>query len=218
MSDIELIHGDCLVEMAKFDDGQFDAVVTDPPFNAGKSFNNDRLSELDFRAFCNRLALELYRLGVPNILVEVGKGDVIMRQELERYFQFKYSICLNYTNSMRNGAIGYANFGLVLWFSNNGKCHQRYKDRIDSALHSTKGQFEHPSPKETEHYSKLVEMFSPEGAVILDPFMGSGTTAIACIQTGRNCVGIEIDKDYYDIACKRVEEAQAQMRLPLEAH
>lgn len=46
--------------------------------------------------------------------------------------------------------------------------------------------------------------------------MGSGTTGVACVQTGRNFIGIEIDPDYFAIAKKRIEEAQLQMRLPLE--
>ena len=43
--------------------------------------------------------------------------------------------------------------------------------------------------------------------------MGSGTTGVACVKTGRNFVGIDIDKNYYDIACRKVAEAQAQPRL-----
>jgi DNA modification methylase len=196
--------------------GSVDCVVTDPPFNAGKSFANDDVDPLDFRAFCNRFALELYRLKPMNIIVEVGKNDSTMRQELERYFEFKYSICLNYTNSMRNGAIGYANWGLVLWFTNGGKCFNRYKDRLDSALHNTKGQFEHPSPKEVDHYRHLCRMFADDNMTILDPFMGSGTTGVACVQTGRNFIGIELDEGYYRIAEKRIAEARMQMPL-LEA-
>jgi site-specific DNA-methyltransferase (adenine-specific) len=212
---IDLRLGDCLEVMKTLPDGCVDAVITDPPFNAGKEFDNDKLSELDFRAFCNRLALEFYRLKPKNIVVEVGKGDRIMRQELERYFDFRYTVCLNYTNSMRNGAVGYSNFGLALWFSNGGKVYERYKDRLDSALHNTKGEFEHPSPKEVDHYSRLVSMFSPSDGTVLDPFAGSGTTGISCVQTGRNFIGIEINPDYYDIARRRIEAAQQQLTLEL---
>ena len=215
MSDIKLILGDCLEIMRGMPDASVDAVITDPPFNAGKDFDNDDLTDLDFRVFCNRFALELYRLNPQNILVEVGKGDKIMRQELERYFEFKYSICLNYTNSMRNGAVGYSNWGLVLWFTNGGRVHKRYKDRIDSALHNTKNEFEHPSPKEVTHYAHLVRMFTPEGGTILDPFAGSGTTLLAAIETGRNAIGIEINPQYFEIAQRRIAEAQAQMTLNL---
>lgn len=213
MSDVTLYQGDYLHYVQKMLDADIDAVITDPPFNAGKDFDNDDLSELDFRAFCNWFALSLYKVNPKNILVEVGKGDKIMRQELERYFDFRYSICLNYTNSMRNGAVGYANWGLVLWFSSGGRVHNRYKDRLDSALHNTKGEFEHPSPKEVNHYSQLVRMFSSEGMTIFDPFMGSGTTGIAAVQMGRKFVGCEINPDYYAIAERRIKQAQEARQL-----
>jgi DNA modification methylase len=48
---------------------------------------------------------------------------------------------------------------------------------------------------------------------ILDPFMGSGTTGVAAVQEGRKFIGIEIEPKYFDIACKRIEEAQKQLRL-----
>jgi DNA modification methylase len=209
----EVIEGDCLEVMRGLPDASVDAIITDPPFNAGKRFANDNLSPLDFRAFCNRFVLELYRLQPANILVEVGKDDTTMRQEMERYFEYRYSLCLNYTNSMRNGAVGYANWGLVLWFSNGGKCHQRYKDRLDSALHNTKGEFSHPSPKEVTHYAHLVRMFTPEGGTVLDPFCGSGTTGVACVNTARHFVGIEREPQYVAIARQRIAAAAQQPAL-----
>jgi DNA modification methylase len=61
----------------------------------------------------------------------------------------------------------------------------------------------------------IENLTEPEEAV-LDPFMGSGTTGVACVQTGRRFIGIEIDPSYFAIAEKRITEAQAQMILPLE--
>jgi site-specific DNA-methyltransferase (adenine-specific) len=54
---------------------------------------------------------------------------------------------------------------------------------------------------------KLIEMFTQPNQTILDPFMGSGTTGVACVNTGRNFIGIEIDQTYYDIAKKRIQDA-----------
>ena len=54
--------------------------------------------------------------------------------------------------------------------------------------------------------------FAPDG-IILDPFMGSGTTGVACVNLGRKFIGIEIEKKYFDIACERIEAAYAQGRL-----
>ena len=49
--------------------------------------------------------------------------------------------------------------------------------------------------------------------IVLDPFMGTGTTGVACVNLGRSFVGIERDPDYFDIACRRIEEAGKQPRL-----
>ena len=184
-----------------------DLVLTDPPFNAGKDFANDSLSLSEWILFCEWFSLNIK---ADNILVEVNKKDSEMRIALDGYHKYRYAICLNYTNSMRNGTIGYHNWGLVYWYG-KGKCHKRYKDRIDSALHSTKKEFEHPSPKEITHYKKLTEMFSPENGIICDPFLGSGTTAVAAKKLGRKCIGIEISEKYCQIAVERLR--QSVMRL-----
>ena len=55
--------------------------------------------------------------------------------------------------------------------------------------------------------------WSKESDTILDPFMGSGTTGVACQQLGRNFIGYEISPDYFKIAEKRIKEAQAQKKL-----
>ena len=49
--------------------------------------------------------------------------------------------------------------------------------------------------------------------VVLDPFMGSGTTGVACMNLGRKFIGIEIEPKYFEIACRRIEDAQRQSRL-----
>jgi site-specific DNA-methyltransferase (adenine-specific) len=54
---------------------------------------------------------------------------------------------------------------------------------------------------------RLVELCTPENALILDPFLGSGTTALACINTNRRFIGCEIDTEYYEIAKARIEKA-----------
>lgn len=55
--------------------------------------------------------------------------------------------------------------------------------------------------------------FIPAAQTVLDPFMGSGTTGVACVNLGRSFIGIERDPDYFDIACKRIDEATRQTRL-----
>lgn len=75
---------------------------------------------------------------------------------------------------------------------------------------------EHPTQKPVDLMAWLIRSYSNEGDTILDPFMGSGTTGVACVQTGRNFIGIEIDPMYFAIAQRRIAEAQQQLALPLE--
>lgn len=58
-----------------------------------------------------------------------------------------------------------------------------------------------------------VNKASLQTEVVVDPFMGSGTTGVACMNLGRKFIGIEIEKKYFDIACERIEQAQKQVRL-----
>lgn len=60
---------------------------------------------------------------------------------------------------------------------------------------------------------QLIAASTKEGDTVLDPFMGSGTTAIACIKEKRNFIGFELNKEYYDKACKRIKLEQAQLKL-----
>ena len=60
--------------------------------------------------------------------------------------------------------------------------------------------------------ARLVEMLCPPGGLVIDPFAGSGTTGVACVQTGRRFIGIEISEDYADIARARITKAAEQAR------
>ena len=72
---------------------------------------------------------------------------------------------------------------------------------------------DHPCPKPVSYMEWLVTTVSLPGHLILDPFMGSGTTGVACARLGRRFVGIEIEPKYFDIACRRIEQAQKQADL-----
>lgn len=74
----------------------------------------------------------------------------------------------------------------------------------------------HPTEKPWRLMAEILKDFTNPGQTILDPFMGSGTTLVACAKMGRRGIGIETDSKYFDIACKRVEEAYAQPDLFIE--
>ena len=67
--------------------------------------------------------------------------------------------------------------------------------------------------KPTKLMEHLVSDYSRQGDVVLDPFMGAGTTGVACSNLGRRFIGVEIDREHFDLACKRIEHAHAQLRL-----
>ncbi len=66
----------------------------------------------------------------------------------------------------------------------------------------------HPTVKPLRIVEWLVKLVCPPGGLVLDPFAGSGTTAVACLNTGRRCVGIEREPEYFDVACRRVRAAR----------
>lgn len=73
----------------------------------------------------------------------------------------------------------------------------------------------HPSQKPIELMEKMIKNSSTEGATVLDCFMGSGTTCVACLNLNRNFIGFEIDESYFDISQKRIDEAIAKREQSL---
>lgn len=69
----------------------------------------------------------------------------------------------------------------------------------------------HPTQKPVELMKYLIETYTNEGDTVLDFTMGSGTTGVVCVESGRKFIGIELDKEYFDIAKNRIEEVQKQM-------
>jgi site-specific DNA-methyltransferase (adenine-specific) len=79
----------------------------------------------------------------------------------------------------------------------------------------TRDALPHPTQKPVALYAYLIRTYTNEGDTVLDMCMGSGTTIVACVQTGRNGIGIELREDYYQIAERRVAEAQLQVRMAI---
>lgn len=76
-----------------------------------------------------------------------------------------------------------------------------------NCVHNSSGKV-HPTQKPVELMEYLIRTYSNEGETILDFTMGSGSTGVACVNTNRNFIGIELDKDYFEIVNKRIKEAQ----------
>ena len=73
-----------------------------------------------------------------------------------------------------------------------------------------KKQYGHPTIKPLDIIKNFIINSSNEGDIVLDPFMGSGTTPVACVETNRHYIGFEIDENYYNIACKRLDEVESK--------
>ncbi len=198
---------DCLEGMERLPDKSIDLILTDPPFNIGK-FDQKTYQEY-YLWLCkvSKLMFSKLKNNKP-LLIELPKVNMFdCYQVIESQgFKFEYPIILYTTNNMLRGKLGYNHYSLCLWFS-KGKSKRRYcwPDVIKASLKSTKKLFRHPSPKNLEHYGRLIDLFSGEGDVILDPFIGSGTTAVACIHLKRHYIGYETDREYVKIAKTRLE-------------
>ena len=75
---------------------------------------------------------------------------------------------------------------------------------------------QHPTQKPVQLMQWCLS-FLPDSKLILDPFMGSGTTGVACVKEGRSFIGIELDEDYFEIACKRIQDAYDRPDMFIEA-
>lgn len=107
-------------------------------------------------------------------------------------------------------------FELIYEIGGNGQSvvFRHYLINSTVAAMMTKDQkTEHPSQKPI---ALMVDVVSRTTGIILDPFMGSGTTGVAAVKLGRKFIGIEIDQGYFDIACKRIEAAYAQPDMFIE--
>ena len=83
----------------------------------------------------------------------------------------------------------------------------------DMSLYGETNNRLHPTQKPLPLMKWCIEKYTNPGDTVLDPFMGSGTTGVACVQTGRNFIGIEIDPGYFEIAQRRIHDAEQQPLL-----
>jgi site-specific DNA-methyltransferase (adenine-specific) len=190
MNTVQLHHGDCLDLLKSLPDGSVDAVVTDPPY---PDYYTD-----EFR-FDPRLIECLRELPCRQFVFWSAKAD----------FPLPYTA--RHVWDKITGAVCRYDF---IYERNGGKRQTVYRGhRINSTVSAQFASEKftgHKSQKPLNVMRELVEAAASEGCTVLDPFMGSGTTGVACVNTGRNFIGVEIDKGYYEIAQRRIAEAQAK--------
>jgi len=194
--DVTLYLGDCLEVLPTLAAGSVDAVVTDPPYLDG-----DMSAVLD----------ELTRIA-KRIVITPGKKESFnwIRRRVPDY---EYAWKCSGTKSRGGSACLHILFEPVLAYG--FPLVPLGSDLLDYPLIVDPMANGHPWPKPLPLIKKLVAHWAKEGQTILDPFMGSGTTGVACVQTGRKFIGIEIDPGYFEIAKRRIEQAQMQMRMAI---
>lgn len=208
--------GDCLELMKQIPDKSIDLVLTDPPYgmNYQSSRRTDKFAKID-----NDVSLEW----IKPFLVETYRA---MKEDSHIYlFCNDYAIS-DFRREME--AVGFTPKRTLVWVKNNhtsGDLEGDYGNKTEFVLFAHKGRKElngkretnvlnyarvanlkHPTEKPVSLCSFLIEKSSNENDLILDPFLGSGTTAIACQELHRNFIGIEISPEYCKIAEDRLKQ------------
>lgn len=217
-----VIAGDTLDVLRHFEDGQFDAVVTDPPY--GIKYRPNR-----FESIANDDAPYVWWLAdAHRVLRDGGALLCFCRWDVQEAFRV---------------AIGWAGFTVrsqVIWDRDThgtGDVRGAFAPRHDVVWFATKGRFAfpngrpasivkamrvsgdelcHPNQKPVSLMRQLVRAVTRRGDVILDPFAGSGSTLVAAAHEGRFAVGIELDQHYVEVAVERCRAQEMQTNLLAE--
>lgn len=196
----QIIHADCFDIMPKIEDGSVDLILTDPPYGLGF-----RGQSWDNEVPC---WIEVAKLKSDNIVFTTAPLNIY------DYPKPDWIGCwYRPASNSRNLSGGFNHWSPIMIYS-------KKKIMVDCInLHAISNSQEkhyfHPSPKPIKLFEWILKTFTNEGDLILDPFSGSGTLAIACINTRRNYICIEKDKGYYEKSLERVKEAQRQLRLAI---
>ena len=223
---------DCLEGLKLIPDNSIDLIVTDPPYkitakgNAGNSggMMQKKLS-MKGKIFQHndiepeQYIPEFYRILKDKSHCYIMTNHINLQKMLnvatECGFKFIKSLIWNKGNKIM-GQYYMSQFEYILFFRKGGGKKINFCGTSDILsipnieTKDEKGQNLHDTEKPVELMRVLIENSSQDNEIILDPFMGIGTTVIACINTNRNFIGFEIDKQYYEIANKRIEETKGE--------
>lgn len=219
---IDLRHLDCMELLRSMKDQSVDLVLTDPPY--GMSFQSNHRKEAHKKIIGddNLDWLPLWMKEISRVCKEDShlyiwcswhKVD-IFKQEIEKYFKVKNMIVwAKNGGGMGDLKGGYGGCHEICFFVNNGKDlnGSRDTDVITKAYRT--GNKYHPTQKPVNLMAYLINKSTKKGDLVLDCFSGSGSTAIACHETGRNFIGSELDDDFYKTSMKRIEQMTAQTTL-----
>jgi len=217
MEGINLIHGDSLQALKGYADNHFDVAIVDPPYGIGESSNDnksrsklakakdygnknwdDKAPDLEYFTELKRVSKNQIIFGANHFIENIPKAN---------------SSCWIVWDKV-NGESDFADCELA-WCSFNSAVRLKSLRWAGMLQHDMKNkEFRiHPTQKPVQLYKWLLENYTNEKDFILDTHLGSGSIAIACHYMKRNLIGYEIDKEYYDAACKRFKEQTMQQTL-----
>lgn len=220
IGDCWLINADCREVLPLLP--KVDAVVTDPPYGVGFLGKVTKHSD-------NRNCIPVYDddeaawqstvpVAIKMALERAERGAVMSgtMQELPLARDIGGIIC---PNGGGMSSWGFGCYHPILYYGNSPHVGARPTATVQyhPGMHVTgESNISHPCPKPISFMLWVVARASIEFQTILDPFMGSGTTGVACVKLGRKFIGIEIDAKYFDIAVKRIKDAHAQPDMFIE--
>lgn len=199
-AEINLYNEDCLQAMKAMQDNQFDLAIVDPPYRDENQPTKDMRASGQMKTIEGRPTKEYW-----NELLRVSKHQIIWGAnnfelpQFKGFFVWNKGIPFDFTMSMAEIAALSEELGTIS---------KIYELRIAGAETRI-----HPTQKPIKLYKKLLDTYAKAGWKILDTHLGSGSIAIACWDMGFDLTAYEIDKEYYDKACKRFEQHSKQMQL-----
>lgn len=216
-----ILNMDCMEGLEQVPDNFVDLIVMDPPYElqtqGGGAFGNahreyhDQLSPISKGITNDVLDVLCRKMKAVNIYIWCNKAQ--LRQYLDYFDDRKCSVDLltwhktNPTPTCNNKYLSdteYCIFARDKGVKLYGSYETKRKFYVTASNTEDKKMYGHPTVKPLDIIRNLVINSSEGGGIVLDPFMGSGTTAVACKLTGRHYIGFEIDPEYCKIACNRV--------------
>jgi len=193
--------GDCMDILPTLD--KMDAVITDPPYGIGES-SKKVASRGKLAAPKDYGDFDWDKAPPPDALIELirtkGQYQAFFGGN---YFTLPPTSCWLVWDKLNSGDFADCELAWTNW----PKAVRRIQWRWNGMIRQGNEERYHPTQKPLEVMKWVIEL-CPKADIILDPFMGSGTTGVAAVQMGRKFIGIECEPKYFEIACKRIEDAQ----------
>ena len=220
----KIYNEDCLEGMKQIPDNSIDLVLTDPPYNINLKYNTykDKKSEKEFWDWIEKIYIELYRIlkNKSHLTFTCSQKQIwIYRPLLEKIgFDFRH---LSIWHNPKRKAGSYPGQWTYCWeaimdFTKNGFKKLNNKNSVgymDIWIEEPPKNIKHPAKRPVNCWRDLVNLLTNENDIVLDPFIGSGTTAVACINTNRQFIGFELDKHYCELAEKRISNHHEQLKI-----